>query len=127
MTNELDALPESVREALRWLIEDADSWRPATDHVRCIRAELLRLTRENGECRSNERIAIKRALERGKRAVKAASELAAIKKRIAESATGIAKRSLAPGRLVIDGFDDDPSDYHGLRVALLPLDDEAKS
>src|SRR6185312_3981676 len=47
------------------------------------------------------------------------AELAPIKKRIAEAATGIAKRSLAPGCLVIEGFDDDPSDYHGERVALL--------
>ena len=117
---------------------DAD-WTPA--EVYKLRARVQELERENGElramrdgwrtvayqgkdCVAAARVEIDALRERAERAE---SELAAIKRRIAEAATGIAKRSLAPGCLVIEGFDDDPSDYHGERVALLPPDDEAKS
>ena len=46
-TDSLDMLPEPVRDAVAWLMNDADGSRPAADHVRTIRDYCTRLARAN--------------------------------------------------------------------------------
>ena len=117
MANDQDlaGLPADVQKALH----DADAW---CDNETC--ETFLRLARENADLASQVegwKLEASRRSTYRDRAERAEAELAALKRRIAEAATGIAKRSLAPGCLVIEGFDDDPSDFHNERVALLPV------
>ena len=185
MTDQLDALPQSVREAVEEIDSGVVCRSPAWE---TIRAELIRLTarvqelerenaileiknrgtlannlcpdhrdkqtgkpclactieklqRENGECRRNERDAIRRIAEQRERAetserrlersvqdiaewrpraLTAEAELAAIKKRIAEAPRGIVCLDEREVPSISCDFDE------GTHIALLPLDDETK-
>ena len=147
MTTELDALPET--EAIRMLsmfIDTAVGTRVTmhTTRIKEVRAELLRLTarvqeleRENGELREQSRIAHSRwsefaqlsGAEQRKR-ISAKAELAAIKKRIADAVHVVVREDTSPwsmaDRCAMIAISL-PTEMIGKRVALLPLDDEAKS
>lgn len=69
-------LPESVSENMRRAIARADHWKRGDRTWEIIRAELLRLARENAECRRNERVAIERVQEQRARAEKAEADVA---------------------------------------------------
>ena len=137
MTDEMAGLPEDVREH----VANMDAHNTVNGSWNAVRAELLRLARENADLHKTfdaktVHVSIPSptmyaefenyARPFKQRAERAEAELAALKRRIAEAATGIAKRSLAPSCLVIEGFDDDPGDYHNERVALLPVGGEGE-
>lgn len=140
MTTEMDALPD-FRELTKKLgVPDSifDAWRDATSDQHWARfdlsalrigyelgrkvcaARVQELERENaGLCEAHEQACNDRVDEIRKR-VDAESELAAIKKGIAEARIVVV--DVSGGEVWLDG-----DDYGGKRVALLPLDDEAKS
>lgn len=160
MTDQLDALPESVT-VQRWHAtgdyaypaeERDDGELVDYDDYARLSVRVQELERENGECRRNERDAIRRIAEQRERAetserrlersvqdiaewrpraLTAEAELAAIKKLIAEAQTATVCRGLGTDLGLTGGppwmeswFT--PEKLIGHRVRLL-LDDEAKS
>jgi alkylated DNA nucleotide flippase Atl1 len=145
MTTELDALPESVKEALDEIAHNVGT----EDEARIVRAallryramvsdrsrEMLRLVHESGELKTRAEKAEARVQElerengllvRGHKVALSAwrdaeAELAAVKKRIAEAETFVVHRH--PAGAVMATYMCN-SKLDGKRVALLPLDDE---
>ena len=151
MTDQLDALPESARAAVRTM-DDKNTvngcWNTCRDELLRLtgdcNAERLRadtytakyevmreraekaearvqeLERENGELRGRP-ILKTEWQELTERAERAEAELVAVKKRIAEAPRGIVFLDEREVPSISCDFDE------GTHVALLPLDDEAKS
>lgn len=91
MTNELDCLPEPVRKAMtrleNYLHITIDGKHFRSEDYDTIRAELLRLARENAELRDGAAYtnALRLARDQAERAERAESELAKLRERIAGS------------------------------------------
>jgi hypothetical protein len=136
MATEMDGLPENVRAALRVFegeavctcheaytsrgMKDPQCNHDLADEVAIIRAELLRLI---GECNS-ERLradtytAKYQAMR--ERAEREESELAELKRKIAEAPVADVRRRAKMAAVDCGGL---PIEWDGKRVALLPLDD----
>lgn len=128
MTADLSALPQHVREAAELFDIDAEKGTRYTRHDdwQTIRAELLRLAGENAELHAFRDTLMCTEQAASERAERAESELAALRKRIAEAPVGTYEAGLADHGIV---------NTHrwasramiGKRVAMLTVTDEDKA
>lgn len=120
--DELAGLPADVRAH----VENMDARNTVNGSWNACRAELLRLTGENAECRANERTAIQRIAQWRESSECAEAELAALKRRIAEAEhqTCATSMPITDGLVTVSWDHFVPIELLGQRVALLPVGGE---